>query len=54
MADAAAAGRGGETVKIGEAEAEDTYRTVGVGGWFSGRVQFQALEGREGTKFEMK
>lgn len=54
MADAAATGTGSATVKIGEAEAEDTYRTVGVGGWFSGRVQFHALEMREGAKFEMK
>lgn len=54
MADAAAKGTGNATVKIGEAEAEDTYRTVGTGGWFSGRVQFQALEGREGVRFELK
>lgn len=52
MADAAASGKGGTTVKIGEAEAEETYRTVGTGGWFSGRVQFQALEMREGSKFD--
>ena len=52
MADAAASGNGGATVKIGEAEAEETYRTVGTGGWFSGRVQFQALEMREGSKFD--
>jgi hypothetical protein len=30
MADAAAAGRGGETVKIGEEEANYTYKTVGT------------------------
>jgi len=36
LADAAAAGRGGETVKIGEEEAVFTYNTVGtpLAGWF--------------------
>jgi hypothetical protein len=36
LADAAAAGRGGETVKIGEEEAAFTYKTVGtpLAGWF--------------------
>jgi hypothetical protein len=36
LADAAAAGRGGETVKIGEEEAVFTYKTVGtpLAGWF--------------------
>lgn len=45
MADAAAAGRGGETVKIGEEEAEYTKKTVGtqIAGWFSAKPLFDVI-----------
>jgi ribulose-5-phosphate 4-epimerase/fuculose-1-phosphate aldolase len=45
MADAAAAGRGGETVKIGEEEARYTYKTVGtpLAGWFSAKPLFDVI-----------
>ncbi|KAJ9640974.1 hypothetical protein H2201_002210 [Coniosporium apollinis] len=45
MADAAAAGRGGETVKIGEEEAEYTKKTVGtpMAGWFSAKPLFDVI-----------
>ncbi|EJD04715.1 arad-like aldolase/epimerase [Fomitiporia mediterranea MF3/22] len=50
LADAA-----GKTVKIGDEEALDTYKTVGTpyGGWFSGRPAFQILEASEGKQFEL-
>ncbi|KAH9946356.1 class II aldolase/adducin domain-containing protein [Epithele typhae] len=53
MADAAAAGTGGKTIKIGEEDAAITYATVGsmMGGWFSGRPHFQVLEAQEGVGF---
>jgi ribulose-5-phosphate 4-epimerase/fuculose-1-phosphate aldolase len=45
MADAAAAGRGGATVKIGEEEARYTYKTVGtpLAGWFSAKPLFDVI-----------
>lgn len=45
MADAAAAGRGGETIKIGQKEAEFTYNTVGtpMAGWFSAKPLFDVI-----------
>ncbi|KAF2277199.1 class II aldolase/adducin domain-containing protein [Westerdykella ornata] len=45
MADAACAGRGGETVKIGEEEAQYTYNTVGtpMAGWFSAKPMFDVI-----------
>lgn len=45
MADAAAAGRGGETVKIGDEEATFTYNTVGTprAGWFSAKPLFDVI-----------
>ena len=53
LADAAAAGTGGKTVKIGDADAKITYNVVGSlpGGWFSGLPHFQALEAQEGVSF---
>jgi hypothetical protein len=57
LADAAAAGKGIQTVKITEAEAENTFNTLGrpvIGGWFAGLPEFQALEARERQKFELK
>lgn len=51
-----AADAAGKTIKIGEVEALDTYKTVGTsyGGWFSGRPAFQLLEAHEGKSFEFK
>ncbi|KAJ5240252.1 hypothetical protein N7468_004871 [Penicillium chermesinum] len=45
LADAAAAGRGGETVKIEEADAAFTYKTVGSpkAGWFSAQPLFDVI-----------
>jgi ribulose-5-phosphate 4-epimerase/fuculose-1-phosphate aldolase len=45
MADAAAAGRGGATVKIGEEEARFTYKSVGtpLAGWFSAKPLFDVI-----------
>jgi len=45
MADAAAAGRGGETVKIGEEEAQYTYKAVGspMAGYFSAKPLFDVI-----------
>lgn len=39
----------GKPVKISDKDAENTWKTVGgvAGGWFSGLVQFEALERRE-------
>ncbi|KAL5476375.1 hypothetical protein ACEPAI_3475 [Sanghuangporus weigelae] len=46
----------GHTVKIGDEEAADTYKTVGTsyGGWFSGGPAFQLLEANEGVRFEYR
>lgn len=46
MADAAAAGRGHETVKITEEDAAYTYKTVGtpLAGWFSAKPLFDCIE----------
>ncbi|RFU33711.1 hypothetical protein B7463_g2631, partial [Scytalidium lignicola] len=45
MADAAAAGRGGVTVKIPDAEAEYTYQNTGneLAGWFSAKPAFDDM-----------
>jgi len=45
LADAAAAGRGIETKKIGDEEAKFTYKTVGtpMAGWFSAKPLFDVL-----------
>ena len=53
MADAAAAGRGGETVKVGDAEAAFTYKTIGTprGGWFNSKPLFDMMERDEGKDF---
>jgi len=54
MADAAAAGTGGKTIKIGEAEARDTYGVVGtsIAGWFSGMPLFQVMERETGGEYK--
>ena len=53
MADAAAAGRGGETQKIGEDEAAFTYKTIGtpMAGWFSAKPEFDKMFKAEGDDF---
>ncbi|KAJ5649526.1 class II aldolase/adducin domain protein [Penicillium longicatenatum] len=45
LADAAAAGRGGATVKIDDADAALTYKTVGTpkAGWFSAKPLFDVI-----------
>jgi hypothetical protein len=54
LADAAAAGRGINTIKIDEEDAAYTYKMIGNhrSGWFGGLPEFQALEAREGQNFE--
>ena len=46
LADAAAGGRGHETVKIDDEDAAYTYKTIGVplAGWFSGKPMFDLIE----------
>ncbi|KAI0868838.1 class II aldolase and Adducin domain-containing protein [Hypoxylon argillaceum] len=50
LADAAAAGRGGATVKVADEEAAFTYKTVGaeVAGWFSAKPTFDIMEHEAG------
>ncbi|KAI9825684.1 MAG: hypothetical protein M1832_001028 [Thelocarpon impressellum] len=50
LADAAAAGRGRETLKIGDAEAAYTWETVGteLAGWFSAKPMFDVVERETG------
>lgn len=45
LADAAAAGRGGATIKIGDEEAAFTYKAVGtpLAGWFSAKPLFDLI-----------
>lgn len=45
LADAAALGRGGKTVKINEADAAYTKKTVGspMAGWFSAKPEFDMI-----------
>ena len=53
MADAAAAGRGGETVKIDEEDARFTYKTVGtpMAGWFSAKPLFDVIAKETGEDY---
>ncbi|MCJ1484476.1 hypothetical protein MMC06_004647 [Schaereria dolodes] len=46
LADAAAHGRGGETTKIGDAEARYTWKTIGtpIAGWFNAKPTFDLME----------
>ncbi|KAI1179404.1 class II aldolase and Adducin domain-containing protein [Nemania sp. FL0916] len=55
LADAAAAGRGGETVKIADEEAEFTYKTVGTekAGWFSAKPAFDMMEHDSGADYKI-
>ena len=52
MADAAAGGRGGETVKINESDAAFTYKSVGTprAGWFSAKPAFDVMEKEAGPE----
>jgi len=54
LADAAAAGRGGQTVKIDEADAKRTWGVVGspMAGWFSGIPLFQLIEKETGGDYK--
>lgn len=53
MADAAAAGRGGATVKIGDEEAHFTYKSIGtpIAGWFSAKPEFDQITKAQGDDF---
>ena len=53
MADAAAAGRGGETVKIADEDAAFTYKTIGtpVAGYFSCKPIFDVIEKEAGADY---
>jgi len=54
LADAAAAGRGRDTVKISDEAAEFTYRTTGGEdvGYFSASPYFQAVEAELGDSYK--
>jgi ribulose-5-phosphate 4-epimerase/fuculose-1-phosphate aldolase len=54
MADAAAGGRGGETIKINEEDAAYTYQTVGTesAGWFSAKPTFDLMESESGVDYK--
>jgi ribulose-5-phosphate 4-epimerase/fuculose-1-phosphate aldolase len=54
MADAAAGGRGGETVKIDEADAAYTHKQVGTerAGWFSAKPTFDVMEHESGVDYK--
>jgi ribulose-5-phosphate 4-epimerase/fuculose-1-phosphate aldolase len=54
LADAAAGGRGGETVKIQEEDAAFTYKTVGTeqAGWFSAKPAFDMMEHEAGVDYK--
>jgi len=53
LADAAAGGRGGETVKINEEDAQYTYKTVGSprAGWFSAKPLFDVIHKETGGDY---
>jgi ribulose-5-phosphate 4-epimerase/fuculose-1-phosphate aldolase len=53
MADAAAAGRGGQTVKINEEDAAFTYKSVGTprAGWFSAKPAFDVMAKEAGDEY---
>ncbi|TVY86450.1 Decarboxylase [Lachnellula willkommii] len=54
LADAAAGGRGGTTVKIDEADAAYTYKAVGTekAGWFSAKPTFDMMEHEAGVDYK--
>ncbi|KAH8800625.1 class II aldolase/adducin N-terminal [Xylogone sp. PMI_703] len=53
LADAAAAGRGGETVKIYDEDAKETAKVVGtsMAGWFSCKPAFDLMERESGDDY---
>ncbi|MCJ1310635.1 hypothetical protein MMC25_004300 [Agyrium rufum] len=53
MADAAAAGRGGETVKINDEDAAYTFKTIGteVAGYFSAKPMFDLIAKQTGEDY---
>lgn len=53
MADAAAGGRGHETVKIDDEDAAFTHKTVGTprAGWFSAKPMFDITEKEYGADY---
>lgn len=53
LADAAAAGRGGQTVKIDDADAAFTYKTVGTprAGWFSAKPLFDVIHAESNGEY---
>jgi ribulose-5-phosphate 4-epimerase/fuculose-1-phosphate aldolase len=53
LADAAAGGTGGKTVKIDEEDAKYTYKTVGseAAGWFSAKPAFDMMEHEAGVDY---
>jgi len=55
MADAAAGGRGAQTVKIGDEEAAFTYKAIGTrkAAWFSGKPLFDVLEKETGGEYRL-
>ncbi|KAH7012920.1 class II aldolase and Adducin domain-containing protein [Ilyonectria destructans] len=55
LADAAAAGRGGELVKIADKEAAFTHATVGseIAGWFSAKPTFSLMEREAGKDYTL-
>ncbi|CAJ2513570.1 Uu.00g016890.m01.CDS01 [Anthostomella pinea] len=55
LADAAAGGRGSETVKISDEEAEYTYQTLGSerAGWFSAKPAFDLMAHESGHEYRM-
>ncbi|KAK2002901.1 class II aldolase and Adducin domain-containing protein [Colletotrichum falcatum] len=55
LADAAAGGRGHETVKIDREDAEFTFKSIGseLAGWFSGKPAFDMMEHESGIDYKM-
>jgi len=53
MADAAAAGRGGETIKIDDEDAAFTYKSIGTprAGWFSALPAFDVMAKEAGDEY---
>jgi len=54
MADAAAGGRGHETIKIDDKDAEFTHKAVGseMAGWFSAKPTFDIMESESGIDYK--
>lgn len=53
MADAAAAGSGGQTIKINDEDAQYTYKAVGTpfAGWFSAKALFDVIHEETNGKY---